>query len=434
MSRSQLAPLLPVAAVLVPLAGLATIAAAVVPWPPLAQILAGTLLILVGLMIWRVRSRELLLRLQRSSGLEVFDRHRQLGLPPKVVRQATVRLQDIWYQQTFTTGWSGKLKAPIGEAGLEGSRELARQQMTLPDIAAEFRRLLALVAEDRRVLIGIDELDKIESRDAAHRFMNEMKVLFGVENCFFLVSVSEDAMSAFERRGLPFRDVFDSSFDDVVNVGFLDSDESVALLQRRVIGMPLPFILLCHCIAGGLARDVIRVAREVIVGNPKGEEGWPVNDACRAVVATDTAAKIEASLVATRGMSAGPEVETVRSWLQRLRSVPVTPENLLEVCETGHVDPFGRMEADDAGEGAAEPRALACELLTFLLYSATVMELFDPSMGPDAYSDAREAGRFDQLARARQALSVHPRVAWECLEDIRGPSTPPFPPAAAAAV
>jgi hypothetical protein len=145
----------------------------------------------------------------------------------------------------------------MAEAGLEGSREIARNQMTLPDIVAEFRRLLAQIAETRRVLIGIDELDKLESREDAYTFMNEMKVLFGLDGCFFLISVSEDAMSVFERRGLPFRDVFDSSFDDVINVGFLRVDESVELLQRRVIGMPLPFIFLCHCIAGGLARDVI---------------------------------------------------------------------------------------------------------------------------------------------------------------------------------
>ena len=78
---------------------------------------------------------------------------------------------------------------------------MAKQQLTLPDIVAEFRRLLARIAEERQVFIGIDELDKIESREDAYRFMNEMKVLFGIQNCFFLVSVSEDAMSAFGAAG-----------------------------------------------------------------------------------------------------------------------------------------------------------------------------------------------------------------------------------------
>ena len=33
---------------------------------------------------------------------------------------AASRLEDIWYQQTFTTGWSGGLKAPIGKRAWKG--------------------------------------------------------------------------------------------------------------------------------------------------------------------------------------------------------------------------------------------------------------------------------------------------------------------------
>lgn len=428
LPRPYLRNLMFIVAVLLPLAGVATVLGAVVSWPPFPQVVAGALLILTGLLVWLGRLRVPWI----EPVLSFRGRRRAFRFDPEIVEQAEERLQDIWYQQTFTTGWSGKLKAPIGEAGLEGSRELARQQMTLPDIAAEFRRLLSALAESRRVLIGIDELDKIESREAAHRFMNEMKILFGVENCFFLVSVSEDAMSAFERRGLPFRDVFDSSFDDIVNVGFLSVDESVELLQRRLIGMPLPFIYLCHCAAGGLARDVIRVAREVVVGNPAVEDGWPLHEACATIVATDVRAKVEASLVATRAMAAGPDVESLRSWLQRLRAVSVEPQALLDVCEAARGDLFDRFRDGDAGDAghATSPRALACELLTFLLYSATLLELFGPTAGPKAYLQAHDSGRIDQLARARQALAVHPRAAWDCLQDFRTmtPSfTPPFP-------
>ena len=39
----------------------------------------------------------------------------------------------------------------------------------------------------------------------AQQFLNEIKVLFGIEHCFYLLSVSESAMSSFERPGLPFR-------------------------------------------------------------------------------------------------------------------------------------------------------------------------------------------------------------------------------------
>lgn len=428
-SRPLVGVFLRVAVVLAPLAGIALILDAIVPWSSLVQVATGALLILAAFMISRTRV-VLPQFFLRPPGFDGYARSVEGGFSVKVVEQAADRLQDIWYQQTFTTGWSGKLKAPIGEGGLEGSRELARQQMTLPDIVGEFRRLLADIAIDRRVLIGIDELDKIESREAAYRFMNEMKVLFGLERCFFLLSVSEDAMSSFERRGLPFRDVFDSSFDDVVSVGFLDVDESVALLQQRVIGMPLPFIYLCHCVAGGLARDVIRVAREIIVTNPEGSEGWPLHDACRSIVATDIKAKVEASLVATRAMGSSPGVEILRGWLQGLRGMPVGPTTLFRACEMAE-DDLSALLSGEAQEGAdREAGALACELLTFLLYAGTLMEFFSPHRVSADYVAACDGGRLDQLASARQALSVHPRIAWECLEDFRdgkGVSTPRFP-------
>jgi hypothetical protein len=339
---------------------------------------------------------------------------------------AARRLEDIWYQQTFTSGWSGSLNAGMAEAGLEGSREISRNQMTLPDIVAEFRRLLTQIAEDRRVLIGIDELDKLESREDAYTFMNEMKVLFGLDGCFFLISVSEDAMSVFERRGLPFRDVFDSSFDDVVNVGFLCVDESVDLLQRRVIGMPLPFIFLCHCIAGGLARDVIRVAREVVVSNSSGPSGWALHEACRKVLEADIRAKVAASLVASRRMAGGQNVDELRAWLQRLQTTAIDANVLFDVCNREGRILIAQM-GNEEGPAAApndSPRLLAAEFLTFLLYAATLLELFDPSRSPDYYREARESGRIEQLALARQAMSVHPRTAWETLREFRGGTEP----------
>jgi hypothetical protein len=39
-----------------------------------------------------------------------------------------------------------------------------------------------------QVRIGIEELDKIDSISDAYKFMNEIKVLFGIPGCFFLVS------------------------------------------------------------------------------------------------------------------------------------------------------------------------------------------------------------------------------------------------------
>jgi hypothetical protein len=84
-----------------------------------------------------------------------------------------------------------------------------------------FRGYVRGLTERHYLVIGIDELDKMESDQTARQFLNDIKGVFGVRNCFYLVSMSEDAMSSFERRGLPFRDVFDSSFDAIQRVAYL---------------------------------------------------------------------------------------------------------------------------------------------------------------------------------------------------------------------
>jgi len=77
------------------------------------------------------------------------------------------------------------------------------------------------MAESRQVVIGIDELDKIQSAEEAVQFVDDIKSIFGIPGCFFLISISDDALADFERRGLPFRNAFDSAFDEVIALNYL---------------------------------------------------------------------------------------------------------------------------------------------------------------------------------------------------------------------
>jgi hypothetical protein len=133
-------------------------------------------------------------------------------------------LARVRYLQTYTTGWSGGLRLPGGGDG-QYSRGVSRaeQPRSYPEIVDGFRTFAREVAADinrkgERVFIGVDELDKIGSAEKAERFLNEIKGIFGIPHLYFMVSVSDDALTAFERRGLPLRDAFDSSFDEIIRV------------------------------------------------------------------------------------------------------------------------------------------------------------------------------------------------------------------------
>ena len=185
--------------------------------------------------------------------------------------EARKHLSRIRYLQTYTSEWSGALSLARGSAKGEHKRGVSRaeQPLNYPEIVDNFRDFASKVAKEvhstgNRVFIGVDELDKIGSAEQAERFLNEIKGVFGVSNLYFMVSMSNDALTAFERRGLPLRDAFDSSFDEIIEVGPLDYVESRRLLYRRVIGLTEPYVALCHCLAGGLPRELIRFAREVV--------------------------------------------------------------------------------------------------------------------------------------------------------------------------
>jgi hypothetical protein len=268
-------------------------------------------------------------------------------------------------------------------------------------------------------------------------------VLFGVPGCFFLVSISEDAMANFERRGLPLRDVFDSSFDDVIRVGYFDSSASVSMLRERVIGMPTPFMLLCHCMAGGLPRDVIRFAREIIsLARPDGEE-LTLSAACSTLVSHQIAGKAEATLIASRQLRPVAEVAELQSCAADLRSRPATADSLMAFVDRHRPILTASKLDTPAGDDDPQPSpsALACELITFVYFCATLLEFFTTERPADEYEDAIGEGPRDrssptsstnppepelqapplanQLSEAHQAFAIDAALAWAAVTEVR---------------
>lgn len=203
-------------------------------------------------------------------------------------------LDKIRFQRSYTSGWSGALKLPIGiEGGANASTSFSQQQLSLPEIVQGFRELVTLMTTDRQVVIGIDELDKIASSQQAADLLNDSKVLFGVKDSFFIVSVSEDALAVFDSRATPFRDAFDSAFDSIVAVAPLTFDEAIALLRRRVIGLPIRFAALCYALSLGLPRDLIRYCRSLLLA-AEFKNLHDFSELARTLVTHDASARIRA--------------------------------------------------------------------------------------------------------------------------------------------
>ena len=153
-----------------------------------------------------------------------------------VLQSANNYITDIKFQQSYSSGWQGSLSIfPMGLSQNETETLTARQK-TLPDIISDFRSLIESLPISKPIILAIDELDKMESPEEAESFLNDIKSIFGIRNCIYLISVSQSAMSRFERRGLPFRDTFDSSFDEIIQTRYFSFKKSIQLLNQRVIG------------------------------------------------------------------------------------------------------------------------------------------------------------------------------------------------------
>jgi hypothetical protein len=371
--------------------------------------------------------------------------------------QAGQWLVDIKFQQSYTTGWSGAFKSPVGlEGGLNAATSLALQQMSLPEIVHGLSDFLALVSRDFKVVIGIDELDKIESEDAAQKFLNEIKAIFGLPGVFYLISVSENAMSNFERRGLPFRDVFDSSFDNIVYVDYLSLDAAKRVIDRRILALPDPFAHLCYCLSGGLARDLIRACRSLMeLSQPAAPSGTPpaepcsnLSHLCHSLVINDLRMKIHATVIAAGRLGGAGEVTALIDRLHAMELRQGEGASLL----SDYIDLMKSTKPSQAAENNVAPPALhifmalyddlkkglspgkesstgdknnpqICtiteQFATYVYYCATLLEFFNEDLDEMKLQIAAGDKGFEKLARARQLISINHRVAKDLITRFR---------------
>ncbi|MTD58501.1 hypothetical protein [Amycolatopsis pithecellobii] len=337
------------------------------------------------------------------------------------VEEAVRKLEKIRYLQTKTTGWSGKLTMSAGDVTATRSTAKARQPLTYPEIIAELREFLE---ETARVLaatnpsaaatplvVAVDELDKIATAEHAHRFVNELKALFGVPWCHFVLSVSEDALISFERRGFAVRDAFDSAFDEIIRVEQLTLPESRKMLSSRLIGLSEPFVCFAHCFSGGLPRDLIRVAR-AMMDIAHATPAPSLNPVCLAL--TGTAIQQAARLAQRELRPAGHAGSVVD--LVRLADGPAlarqSPGELLATVE--------KLAA--ATDEPDEVAGVRLELVTFLYFALTVREVFHDGLTKDQIIRASAEtwpGSFQTLGRARQAFGDNMMQAWLLVDQFR---------------
>jgi KAP family P-loop domain len=386
--------------------------------------------------------------------------------PPqdRIARLTQRHLEDLRFQRTYSSSWGPTLTpASFLSFAWSRGRERAEQPAGLPALVARFRAYSQQVAEwnwdrnrDRsqvsnqaqgqvqrpvqgrgqegvgRVIICIDEMDKIRDSDRAEQFLNNIKAIFDVPGCLYLVAISEDAMTVFASQTPAIRTAFDSAFDEIISVPPMEFPDARQLLQLRTTGVPLPFLALCHVLAGGVPRELIRAARALMQeAEPPEQEGLKpaTPDGSPAPQWLVTLGVLREKLIRTRC-----EVMRREAILQLSRSG--AGGDILTPLHQPHWpgDPAGRLTSGAleeaavmlngaaAAPGNAQWATMCQDVAVALSFYAVVTRLFDGDaplvvQSLRSMSDPRvDDGRLiDDLAIARHAMRTNSQLAAELL-------------------
>jgi tetratricopeptide (TPR) repeat protein len=302
-----------------------------------------------------------------------------------------------------------------GVASAKGRSSTRRDELPLnhPELVDRFREFLRLAADavndlGGKVLVGIDELDRISDGKAAQTFINELKAVFGIDNCYFLVSVSEDALAEFELAAMGTRTVFDSAFDSIMRVDYLTFDEARVVLQRRVPDVTEQFVALAYVLSGALVRQLCRVADEMAGDRRHAERGLSA---------------VAAGLV---GRQVRDVTRAAMDLLSRSHSgsgaqlIPV-----LDVPPTRNLTPTTLREfaaqlaaCDLSGDESGATESVRRDVVVRMEFFAVILEVFDDSLDKERMELGRDAtiGNFDTLARARRYAGAFPDGASELVD------------------
>jgi KAP family P-loop domain len=344
-----------------------------------------------------------------------FVRPRPPRSQEEIVRISNEMLNLIGRSRTDQLTITGGFSAKGASMTRQKRTTLTEREPTHPELIAAFTRYLETYRGfgGRKIVIAIDELDKLSTAEEAIGAVNSLKDLFHLPNTHFVVSVSEDALVRFVMRGIPFRDVFDSAFDNIVQVQPPSPEDAWKLLANRTGGFPISAALFCYAWSGGLPRDLIRAARACVAIRRRLGKPLTVAELAPRVVRSDLKDALSATLTTVLEEDSTQGVESMLALRRKIEDESIPLADVLQSA-----DLRGEFEVS----GSDQDRMLLLQRLA--LYAdlgRSIVDYFTSSF------DERVAGNFDEVvgvvrkfARAKLALSTYPSEAeWLLSEAVK---------------
>lgn len=329
----------------------------------------------------------------------------------KLAALARRNLDQLRYETTTTSGG----EASVMQAKFTRSWARKNVQWTMPELVDRLNEFLAAItAGGRVVLIGIDEVDRIGDVAQAEQFVSEIKAVFRVPDCLFVVSVAEEVGALFARRAIVGRSMFENAFDEIVIVEPLRLDEAAQLLQLRVPGFTQLFIHLAYALSGGLPRELLRVTRQLIEVNSERRPPPKLPELARLLVREELHEAIDGTRLRLAQLPDETKWGALFSDLTS-RLAAFSPQADLARQRVAL--------ADLAALTTATPATPAGEALAGLTAFAdlglTVVDTFDQFALQPVPAPATDPAQYVRLAAARRELSLSPTSCRTILTGIR---------------
>ncbi len=161
-------------------------------------------------------------------------------------------LERLHFQMSFSEGQEAGLT--FSRKGWQFARRFSKQVQrhvrpyTTMSLIAEYRDYIAdaklylndaLKRDNRhtderlKIIIAIDELDKILDTDKLHNMLKSMKPIFEIEDVCYLLSISEDALETYRLRHVDTKNEIDSAFTHIIPVPPMDAPGSLAFFLKN---------------------------------------------------------------------------------------------------------------------------------------------------------------------------------------------------------
>lgn len=370
---------------------------------------------------------------------------------PELVGQCRSHLYRLQTIQQSTHGLTTGGAAQVLSLGTNHTTSVSTIPPNYPELVEEFRDLLGRIAAEKvgqgkTVVIAIDEVDRLGTDSQALAFLREIKAILGVPLVHYLISVADDVGAAFVRRGLPHRDVTDSSLDDIIHVQPSTLKESRTILAKRSQRLKDPHIMLAHALSGGILRDLLRYGLQMREIQDKAQS-FELTHISRHLVLEELAETFAGFRTLLSKQQGTREISDVLATFRILSDYlrdpcPCTQAEVVHTLEqfafyshgTRPVTPTADGEPSTATsqELTSDVRELIDEASTYAYFSLTLLDVFSTDrlehrtqlaagQGPD--------GDPERLADARRELGISPYSARPMIDTIRKAWSLPLGPA-----